>query len=65
MFLSSKYARLETKPRSLYEYIVLWINLQSVEGGNIGVAFVCTPNIPTERRQIWHLMTDSLPKDYD
>lgn len=49
---------------ALYENKVVRIKLEGVERGNIGIACVYAPNIPTERRCLWHIMADSLPKDY-
>jgi hypothetical protein len=34
-------------------------------GGGIGLACIYAPNIPTERRHLWHIMMESLPKDCD
>ena len=34
-----------------------------MEGGNIGLACIYAPNIPTDRRHFWHILVDSLPKD--
>lgn len=36
-----------------------------MEGGNLGLACIYMPNIPTERRHLWHIMVDVLPKDYE
>ena len=49
--------------RVLYDNRVVWIKLEGIEGGNIGFACVYAPNIPTERRHLWHIMVESLPKD--
>lgn len=50
-----------TSFKTLYEGRVVWIKLEG--GGNIRIARVYAANIPTERMYLWHLMTDSLPKD--
>jgi hypothetical protein len=63
ILLANKYARLVTATGSLYEDRVVWIKLEGVEGGNVGLACVYAPNIPTERRHLWHILVDSLPKD--
>ena len=36
-----------------------------MERDNIGVACIYAPNIPLERRHLWHIMVDLLPKDCD
>lgn len=61
--LSSKYVRLVTSCMSLYEDIIVWIKLEGVEGSNLGIACIYAPNIPTEHRHMWHLMTYSMPRD--
>ena len=61
ILLSHKYARLI--PMHGAKNKVVWIKLEGVEGGNISIACVYAPNIPTERRHLWHIMVDSLPKD--
>ena len=63
ILLANKYARLVTATGSLYEDMVVWIKLEGVEGGNVGLACVYAPNIPTERRHLWYILVDSLPKD--
>ena len=42
---------------------MVWIKLEGVEGGKIGFACIYAPNIPTDRRHMWTLMAESLPKD--
>ena len=63
IILAQKYAKLVTTHGALYDNRVVWIKLEGIEGGNIGIACVYAPNIPTERRHLWHIMVDSLPKD--
>jgi hypothetical protein len=63
ILLANKYARLVTATGSLYDDRVVWIKLEGVEGGNVGLACVYAPNIPTERRHLWHILVDSIPKD--
>ena len=63
IILAQKYAKLVTTHGTLYDNRVVWIKLEGIEGGNIGLACVYAPNIPTERRHLWHIMVDSLPKD--
>lgn len=65
IMLAQKYARLVTDHGALYNDKVVWIKLEGVEGGNIDIACVYAPNTPTERRHLWHIMADSLPKDCD
>ena len=62
---NSKYAKLVTEHGALYDNQVVWIKMKGVEGGNIGVTYVYMPNIPTDRRHLWYLMMESLPKDCD
>lgn len=61
--LSNKYARLVTEHGALYENMLVWIKLEEVEGGKISFACVYALNIPTDKRQMWHLMADTLPKN--
>ena len=63
ILLAHKYARLVTKHGTLYDDRVVWIKLEGIEGGNIGIACIYAPNIPTDRRHLWHIMVDALPKD--
>lgn len=63
ILIAHKYARLVTLHGPLYESRVVRIKLKGVEGGNIGIACIYTPNIHTERRHLWHIMVDSLPKE--
>lgn len=63
ILLANKYAKLVMATGALYENRVVWIKLEGVEGGNIGLACVYAPNIPTERRHLWHTLLDALPKD--
>jgi hypothetical protein len=41
------------------------IKMEGIEGGNVGIACIYAPNIPKDRRHLWHIMVDSLPKDCD
>ena len=50
ILLNSKYATLVTGHGALYDNRVVWIKMGGIEGGNIGVACVYAPNIPTDRR---------------
>lgn len=63
IILANKYAKLVTEHGTLYENRVVWIKLEGIEGCNIGIACVYAPNIPMERRHLWQLMMDFLPKD--
>ena len=63
ILLSNKYSRLVIEHGALYEDRLVWIKLEGLEGSKIGFACVYAPNIPTDRRHMWHLMADSLPKD--
>ena len=57
--------RLVTEHGALYDDRVVWIKLEGIEGGNIGITCIYAPNIPTDRRHLWHIMVDALPKDYE
>ena len=63
IILAQKYAKLVTTHGALYDNRVVWVKLEGIEGGNIGLACVYALNIPTERRHLWHLLVDYLPKD--
>ena len=65
ILLASKYASLVTAHGALYENKVVWVKIEGVEGGNIGIVCIYAPNIPTDRRHLWHIMVDALPKDCD
>lgn len=63
ILLAHKYARLVMAHGSLYENRVVWIKLEGIEGGSVGLACIYAPNIPTDKRHLWHIMVDGLPKD--
>ena len=63
ILIAQKYAKLVTAHGALFEDRLVWIKLEGIEGGNIGLTCVYAPNIPTERRNMWHNMIDALPKD--
>ena len=65
ILLNPKYATLVTEHEALYDNRVVWIKMEGVEGGNIGVACVYAPNIPTDRRHLWYFMMESFPNDCD
>ena len=65
ILLVHKYVKLVMAHGVLYEDKVVWIKLEGIEGRNIGIACIYAPNIPTDRRHLWHIMVDSLPKDCD
>lgn len=52
ILLTHKYARLVTGFGALYENRVFWIKIEGIEGGNIGLACIYAPNIPTDRRHL-------------
>lgn len=64
ILIVDKHDEIVTTSRSLYDNRVMWIKLEGVEGGNLGLTCVYARNIPTDWRHLWHLMADSLPKDY-
>lgn len=51
ILLAKKYARLVTEHGTLYDKVV-WIKIQGIEGGNIGLACIYAPNIPTECKRL-------------
>ena len=63
ILLANKYAKLVKEHGALYDDRVVWIKLEGIEGGSIGIACIYAPNIPTDRRHLWHIMVDALPKD--
>ena len=63
ILLAHKYVRLVKDHGALYEDRVVWVKLEGIEGGNVGIACIYAPNIPTDRRHLWHVMVDALPKD--
>ena len=63
ILLAHKYARPVTAHGSLYNHRIIWIKPEGIAGGSIGLACVYAPNILTERRHLWHIMMESLPRD--
>lgn len=63
ILLASKYARLVTTSSSLMNNRVIWIKLEGIEGGNLGLACVYAPNILSQRNDLWLEMATSLPKN--
>ena len=63
IILAHKYAKLVTAHGALYDNRVIWIKFEGIEGRNIGLAYMYAPNIPTERRHLWHIMVNFLPND--
>ena len=61
ILLAHKYTRLVTNHGSFYNDRL--IKLEGIEGGNVGIARIYAPNIPTERRHLWHVLMESLPRD--
>lgn len=60
---TNKFAELVTANGSLYDNRLVWVKLEGVEGRNIGLACIYVPNIPTDRRHLWFMLMDALPKD--
>lgn len=52
ILLANKYVRLVKASESLYDDRVIWVKLEGIEGGNVGLACVYAPNIPTDRRHL-------------
>ena len=52
ILITNKFAKLVTANGSLYDNRVMWVKLEGVEGGNIRLACVYAPNIPTDRRHL-------------
>lgn len=44
---------------------MVWVKLEGIEVGDVGIACVYVPNIHIERRQLWHKMMELLPRDCD
>ena len=65
ILLAHTYTRLVTAHGSLFNDRVVWIKLEGIEGGNIGLPCIYAPNISTERRHLWRDMMKLLPKDCD
>ena len=65
ILINHKYAKLVTEHGALCDNRVVWIKMEGVEGGKVGIVCVYAPNIPSERRLLWHDMMESLPKDCD
>ena len=47
IILAQKYVKLVTAHEALFDNRVVWIKLEGIEGGNIGLVCVYAPNIPT------------------
>lgn len=62
ILLNQKYAKLVTEHRALYDNKVVWIKMEGVEGKKIRIACVYVPNIPSERRYLWHVITIRKPR---
>ena len=62
ILLSSKYTRLVKQDGTLYDDRVVWVKLEGIEGGNLGIACIYAPNIPTDRCHLWQVMIDSTQK---
>lgn len=58
ILLANNYAKLVMAHGALYENRVVWIKMEGVEGGNVGNACIYAPNIPTDRRHLWHIMVE-------
>ena len=65
ILLAHKYVRFVTAHDSFYNNRGVWIKLEDIEGGSIGLACIYAPNTPTKRRHLWHIMMKSLPRDCD
>lgn len=63
ILLSSKYSRLVTPLGSLMNNRVVWTKMDGIEGGSLGIACVCAPNILSHGKGLWQEMADHLPKD--
>ena len=63
IIMANKFAKLVTANRSLCDNRVVWVKLEGVEGGNIGIACIYAPNISSERKYLWYMLIDTLPKD--
>ena len=63
ILITNKLAKLVTANESLYDNRVVWVKMEGVEGENIGLACIYAPNIPTDRRHLWYMLMDALPKE--
>lgn len=63
IFIAHKYVKLISTHGALYDDRLVWIKLEGTEGENIGLAYVYASSILTERRNMWLVMIDSLPKN--
>lgn len=52
ILLANRYAMMVSTHGTLYEYKVVWIKLERMDAGNIGIACVYVPNIPSDRRHL-------------
>ena len=63
ILISQKYAKFVTDHGSFYENRVVWVKLEGIEGGKVELTCIYAPNILMDRRHLWHIMVDGLPKD--
>lgn len=54
ILLAHKYARLVINHGALYKDIIVWIKLEGIVGGSIGLACIYAPNIPTREGIMAH-----------
>lgn len=47
----------------MFDDRVVWIKIEGIAGGNLWIACVYAPNIPTEWQHLSHIMNNTLPKD--
>jgi hypothetical protein len=48
----------------LYEDRLILTKLDRMEDEIVGLVCVYAPNISTNKRHLWHILTDYIPKDY-
>lgn len=61
VILTSKYTtRLISAHGALYDNWAIWVRIEGIEGGNIGLVCVNVPKFPIEWQHLWHIMTNSL-----
>lgn len=51
------------KHGALYSIRVVRMKTKMLEGDNLGIVCIYTPNIFIDKRHLWHILTRSLPND--
>lgn len=53
ILLAAKYARLITATSSIMQNRVIWLKVEGIEGGNLGIACIYAPNVSSQRNALW------------